>query len=42
MGTCAVYIDSGYLDNVLKRDYSNVRIDIERLVRRITQEDELL
>ena len=42
MGTCAVYIDGGYLDHVLKRNYSEVRIDIERLVRRITQEDKLL
>ena len=42
MGTCAVYIDGGYLDKVLRRNYSNVRIDIERLVRRITHEDKLL
>ena len=28
VGTCAVYIDGGYLDKVLKRNYSNVRIDV--------------
>ena len=42
MKTRAVYIDGGYLDKLLERDYSGARVDMEKLVHLITQGDELL
>lgn len=42
MGTCAIYIDGGYLDKILQQDHPGARVDMEKLARRIAQEDELL
>ena len=42
MGKCAIYIDGGYLDNVLREDHRNFRIDYDKLMTRTKGSDELL
>lgn len=42
MGTCAVYLDAGYIEKVLNHEHPGARIDYERLVREMADTDELL
>lgn len=42
MGVAAVYLDGGYIDKVLFRDFQNQRIEYEKLVREMAAPDELL
>lgn len=42
MGTCAIYIDGGYLDKVLQQDYQQTRVDIGQLVEQMRASDTLL
>ena len=42
MGTCAIYIDGGYLDKVLQHDYPQTRVDMGQLVGEMTASDTLL
>ncbi len=39
MGTCAIYIDGGYLDKVLQQDYQQTRVDIGQLVEQMRASD---
>ena len=41
-GTCAIYIDGGYLDKVLQHDYPQTRVDMGQLVSEMTAPDTLL
>ena len=42
MGTCAIYIDGGYLDKVLQNDYPQTKVDIGQLVEQMHASDTLL
>ena len=42
MGTCAIYIDGGYLDKVLQNEYPQTKVDIGQLVERMRASDTLL
>lgn len=42
VGTCAIYIDGGYLDKVLQNDYPQTKIAIEQLVEQMRASDTLL
>ena len=42
MGTCAIYIDGGYLDKVLRQDHDGARINMEKLAQAAARQDELL
>lgn len=42
MARCAIYIDGGYLDKVLERDYGGARIDMEKLAQKAAGSDQLL
>jgi len=42
MGVAAVFIDGGYLDEVIYHDHQNQRIDYEKLVKKLVIPDELL
>ena len=42
MGKCAIYIDGGYLDNVLRRDHKSVRFDYGKFMTRTRGGDDLL
>ncbi len=42
MGTCAIYIDGGYLDKVLQNEYPQTKVDIGQLVEHMRASDSLL
>lgn len=42
MGTCAIYIDGGYLDKVLQNEYPQTKVDIGLLVEQMRASDTLL
>ena len=42
MGTCAIYIDGGYLDKVLQNEYPQTKVDIGQLVEHMRASDTLL
>ena len=42
MGTCAIYIDGGYLDKVLQNEYPQTKVDVGQLVERMRASDTLL
>ena len=42
MSKCAIYIDGGYLDNVLQNDYGAARVDMGKLAEKASKNDELL
>jgi uncharacterized LabA/DUF88 family protein len=42
MGSCAVFIDGGYLDKIMYFDHANARLDFEKLANEMAAPDELL
>lgn len=42
MGTCAVFLDAGYVDKVMERDFGGARIDYHKLATAMAAPDELL